>query len=190
MTTYKITLDLWQWACLVDCLRKMLESFTTWPLPDQYKGLERAIESIIRKYLAAHDTGLKDGTISPMTKGPALLLIKKICEEEFSKEMAIELRITEKTQFGLESYFQGMIKALKNAPESPQDAEYEQTVKDALQSILNQFNAPQQVEDSEAPPPPKVISYNFMRETLAAYDKSEITFSRMVELINQEINKQ
>jgi hypothetical protein len=38
--------------------------------------------------------------------------------------------------------------------------------------------------------PPKVISYNFMRETLVKLDKSEITFSRMVELINQEINKQ
>lgn len=35
----------------------------------------------------------------------------------------------------------------------------------------------------------RLVSYNFMRETLAKLDKSEITFSRMVEMINQEINK-
>jgi hypothetical protein len=36
----------------------------------------------------------------------------------------------------------------------------------------------------------RIVSYNFMRETLAKLDKSEITFGRMIELINQEINKQ
>jgi hypothetical protein len=140
MNQHKITLNLWQWACLIDFLRKMLESFTTWPLPDQYNGLERVIESIVLKYLIAHDAGLQDGTFSAITKGPALLLNKQLFEDDFKKTLEVNIDVSFQNLIRFESFMLGMVKALRNPPENLQDEQYEQAVKESLESILNQIS--------------------------------------------------
>lgn len=88
------------------------------------------------------DIGLKDGTFSAVTRGPANLLDKGIFEKEFEKTLTIDIEISSTTQFRIEGYFGGVIKALKKNP-SPDlhDVQFEQAVRESLQSILDQINS-------------------------------------------------
>ena len=143
MNQHKITMNLWQWANFIDLLMKIELTFNLIPLPEDYKSIPESIKQIVQNYHTEHSLVMMRGEVTPMTKGPVILLDKTLLEEEFSKELSFDFSTDNPALLNLQTYLQRVSDAMNKPPKDADQAHYEIACKQAIASFLNQLNAAQ-----------------------------------------------